>query len=760
MSEWGHDFRTSYLKLGENARKYCKVHQKLGHVPLIGLTGTASFDVLEDVKRELFVEESEFSVIRPLESTRKELIFKIIQVPEIGYIDRPDKWKINEAVSKIKKKYLIEIINNLSNERWGNRTKVPANESFISNNYDFPNSGIIFCPHVNWVHGVKEIAETIKKNLPELSDTTGIYAGQLEDIYGNQIDLEATQDKFMNNELNLLVATKAFGMGVDKPNIRFTIHYSMPQSIEAFYQEAGRAGRDKQKSYCYVVHSSTPIDSEVGEMLTVDKKMMLSFHRNSFPGIKKEKIIISELLDQVDATKVTLENIYDTDGLNLEIPIIPNLWKNGSHFRIYANTEDGGSIGYVTVDPPSFTVQIKPNGSSIDLNKANSVLQTYFNHLVKKCPFGVSLKNWISEPRNQPGIEKLLKDLKHNETSTLLVPFENMAPDNVSEQLRIANYWKSPKDIVKACEYCFNPEDFLEKLFPGYQPNNQDGLQLNQNLKNYLVKQFYRIRNQQETFRAIYRLSVIGVIDEYDIDYNRKVVSLLITKRQDDYYVNKLISYISRFDSPENVEKAKRNILTQKGNTVIQKCCGYLTDFVYRKIAAKRREAIDTMEDAITSKDFTERVNTYFDSKYIPFLRDKLYEDSTEWVWDFLGKEANSQDNISHILGACDRLLDENPDNLSYRILRVFARFSHTSSDIKESGVEDIHKLRELMNSKGFLALDFMRLLSRIYNQVSKFDKRSARILEPEFLDYHLGWLKDFNNTIKVEETDGRYFEN
>lgn len=102
VSEWGHDFRTSYLKLGENARKYCKVHQKLGQVPLIGLTGTASFDVLEDVKRELFVEESEFSVIRPLESTRKELIFKIIRVPEIGYIDKPDKWKINQAVSKIK----------------------------------------------------------------------------------------------------------------------------------------------------------------------------------------------------------------------------------------------------------------------------------------------------------------------------------------------------------------------------------------------------------------------------------------------------------------------------------------------------------------------------------------------------------------------------------------------------------------------------------------------------------------------------------
>lgn len=758
VSEWGHDFRTSYLKLGENARKYCKVHNQLGQVPLIGLTGTASFDVLEDVKRELFVEDSEYSVIRPLESARKELIFKIIQVPDIGYINKPDKWKINEAVSKIKKKYLIEIIHNLSNEVWDIKTNVPVNENFISNGDGFPNAGIIFCPHVNWVHGVIDIAGTIKMGIPELSDTTGIYAGRLEDIYGNQIDLETTQDRFMNNELNLLVATKAFGMGVDKPNIRFTIHYSMPQSIEAFYQEAGRAGRDKQKSYCYVVHSSTPIDNEDGELLSVDKKMMLSFHRNSFPGIEKEKNIIWELLNQVDVTKANLADIYDTDGLDFEIPITPNLWRND---RIYANTEDGGSIGYVTVNPPSFTVQIKPSDSPVDRNQANSVLQTYFNHLIKQCPVGISLKAWISEPRSQPGIEKLLNDLKTNETSILLVPFENMVPDEVSEQLRLANHSKSPKDIVKACDYCFNPEDFLEKLFSGYQPNNQGGTQINENLKKYLVKQFYKIRNEQETFRAIHRLYVIGVIDEYDVDYNRKIVSLVITKREDGYYVDKLISYISRFDKPENVDKAKREINVQKGSTIIQKCSGYLTDFVYRKIAAKRKEAIDTMENAINSEeDFTERVNTYFDSRYISIFREELYKDSIEWVWGFLDKEANSQDNISHILGACDRLLDENPDNISYRILRVFARFSHTSSDIKESGIDDLRKLRESMASKGFFAIDFMRLLSRIYNQVRKFDQRSARIFEPEFLKYHLGWLKDFNNLTKVEETDGRYFEN
>src|SRR5437762_3121967 len=70
-----------------------------------------------------------------------------------------------------------------------------------------------------------------------------MYAGSL--TANDMVNLEEVQQRFKHNELRLLVATKAFGMGIDKPNIRFTVHINMPQSIESFYQEAGRAGRDR-----------------------------------------------------------------------------------------------------------------------------------------------------------------------------------------------------------------------------------------------------------------------------------------------------------------------------------------------------------------------------------------------------------------------------------------------------------------------------------------------------------------------------------
>jgi len=66
------------------------------------------------------------------------------------------------------------------------------------------------------------------------------------------------QKAFKKNKLSLLVATKAFGMGIDKPNIRYTIHYTLPSSLESFYQEAGRAGRDKKDANCYLIFQNSP----------------------------------------------------------------------------------------------------------------------------------------------------------------------------------------------------------------------------------------------------------------------------------------------------------------------------------------------------------------------------------------------------------------------------------------------------------------------------------------------------------------------
>jgi ATP-dependent DNA helicase RecQ len=296
VSEWGHDFRTSYLRLGENARKYCRTYTNMD-IPLFGLTGTASYDVLADVKRELFIsEDDEVSVITPKKYARDELKYQIIETREISFTGDPTIQTIWKHVSSKKAEKLFGVMDGLPAQEWDNLTSVADLEDFVSDSKEPKNAGIIFCPHVGSHFGVVSVKNTLSNKYPFLANSIDAYAGSLGD------DQDSIQDNFISDKLRVLVATKAFGMGIDKPNIRFTIHFSMPQSIEAFYQEAGRAGRDKNIAYCYLIHSS----AIVADNTSLDKDLMLSFFKNSFPGVEKEKMVIWELLNRLTLLRESL----------------------------------------------------------------------------------------------------------------------------------------------------------------------------------------------------------------------------------------------------------------------------------------------------------------------------------------------------------------------------------------------------------------------------------------------------------------------
>lgn len=236
LSEWGHDFRTSYLNL---VRAICKVSRKdeagRSLITLLGLTATASVNVLKDIRIEFSQGGKELDDldIKTMQNySREELDFEVVE----------DDGKKETCL----------------------RTLIEKNGLDTS----FDKAAIVFTPYVSTSFGCYELAESLSGyygkhvawyagSCPMKSSKHIMKASDFEE-YKDEV-----QQRFKDNQFNILCATKAFGMGIDKQNIFYTFHYGLPGSVEALYQEAGRAGRwDKndpenkgKKAKCYVLYS-------------------------------------------------------------------------------------------------------------------------------------------------------------------------------------------------------------------------------------------------------------------------------------------------------------------------------------------------------------------------------------------------------------------------------------------------------------------------------------------------------------------------
>ena len=296
VSQWGHSFRFPYLQLAKNLRTHCS-NPDTGSPTVLALTGTASRTVLKELIAEVGISlDDANSIIRPAKFDRPELSFSIKRIGKGGDI-------FPELASS-----LDELPEFFGSEK----------EAFYSSSGKLTNSGIIFAPRVRGkTHGLMKIREEVQG---KLSIQPGIFGGRTPSENYTKPEWEAEKrqhaEAFKDNSNPLLVATSAFGMGIDKPNIRWTLHMGLPSSIEAFYQEAGRAGRDKQKSHCMLLFSE--VDRKATDaMLSADgleelnewKKKLnnnnddvsraLYFHLESFSSKTKEMEMLKRILANV-----------------------------------------------------------------------------------------------------------------------------------------------------------------------------------------------------------------------------------------------------------------------------------------------------------------------------------------------------------------------------------------------------------------------------------------------------------------------------
>jgi RecQ family ATP-dependent DNA helicase len=214
VSEWGHNFMPAYLSLGRRLREFC-VHDGL-QPSLLALTGTASRGVLTDIMKELGVSDPN-AIIEPKSFDRGELVFKIIRTYN------PNRHNdLAELLARIER-------------RW--RRNNPG--KFLS--------GLVFTYFQSYSSvSVEKLAGFLRQRFG--IDQVQGYSSRAD----NALDI---QKQFKHDQIPILVCTHGFGMGIDKPNVRYVVHAMLPRSVEDYYQQAGRAGRDKGQAYCAILFS-------------------------------------------------------------------------------------------------------------------------------------------------------------------------------------------------------------------------------------------------------------------------------------------------------------------------------------------------------------------------------------------------------------------------------------------------------------------------------------------------------------------------
>ena len=327
VSEWGHEFRPAYLRLADTLRNICR---DIGGTapPLLALTGTASRAVLRDMMIELGIDQSQSdNVVRPDSFDRKELKFEIRRERTL----RTGMDALRGVVRTVPQKFS------------------ESSTRFFNSRGRETSSGIVFIRTVNtrdWgLHATSQAVSKITR--ARVATYSGGTVPQGYDRKEWEHVKRQNARDFKDNEVPILVATKAFGMGIDKPNIRFVIHNGMPGSIESFYQEAGRAGRDGKTAWCIAVTSEFDVrrsdrllnpNADLEDIRAVygkdgddwnikdDVTTALFFHLNSFrgvgPEIRQVADVLSKLGDLTEANRVQISYKNETEQQQLEYAIV------------------------------------------------------------------------------------------------------------------------------------------------------------------------------------------------------------------------------------------------------------------------------------------------------------------------------------------------------------------------------------------------------------------------------------------------------
>lgn len=848
VSEWGHDFRFTYLHLGRNLYQYVLPKQSGDnkHLTLFGLTATASFDVLADVERELsgdgaFALDPD-TIIREENTNRLELQYRIEKVPvqcdadqffdNNGKLDdglpkavkMTDKWSVYPSKQIFLAEYLdkipgyieelqtsesIDYIKKRFNERQNidgtidTDLKVQLPQNFFEDSDEYIQAGIVFCPHKNSTGiSVNENKLSLGKSISKL----GTFMGSGDGDDSDAVDKESFKnlDLFRDNKLPLMVATKAFGMGIDKPNVRFTVNMNYSSSLESFVQEAGRAGRDRKMALATILLSDY-------RLVRINKNCP----NNQFPMmiIRNKWFYDSDLQTILKHYGVHVDESYfdyctpDKDMVKLRCDVCNTRFS----FKLCGQSCQKCSKGPCLIKCPEYD-------------------RCRLRLVTEECR-GYVYKDELHDLLLQSGLEIPVKNYEYQNVDyeTVLFFYNNNFKGTLSEKRTMYELLSRSstqifygndaelKDTVQV-------SDFLQKVLETKEGTEVVALissipvwlcmhngrkekvyVMRKMAKTYYVRNVENgleytakdadmepLRDKSDIAKAIYRMCCIGFIDDFTEDYNNKSYRVVARRKKDGDYYRSLQTFLERYYTKERAALEASKIPDYKGDNEVHKCLGYLTEFIYDKIAVKRKQAIDDMrsfcmEGLSYGNDWKEAnealkdfIYYYFNSKFarkgyltedgLDFSLTDDTEEGKKSSYDILFKymrvidddivgTSSPKDNIKHLQGAVRLIRRATTDsNPALDFLNVYCLFylkvgnnKNLQDELKNSYFRGYKEFYKRTRDK----YEFYRRMSEFKDGFVSRNRNAATNGEIEQMkewdlfcevELHTGWLNGFKD--------------